>query len=243
MIYVFSGDDRGRIQAEVKRILGGDYEVYEGQNLGAGDLMDIFLGTTIFAFSTPGGRRILIKDLTPERGNGSGFDAYEEIGRMIGSGAGGSDAGSEIGGSGADSEIGGSGAGGFDANSRTIVIWESRKSTKGSFRKFVKMAGVEERTFRKERDFSETTIFDAYRMALRDGRKAVKMVEEIEEKSDPYMSFGAMVSVAIKNYGYRYGAKERRILQELAKLDIEMKTSEVDGWSLLKGFLARVETI
>ena len=240
MIYVFSGDDRGKIQAEVKRILGDDYEVYEGQELGAGELMDIFFGTTIFA--PVDGRKILIKDLTTTQGGE--FDAYEEMGKYV--------------------------ENGFNAESRTIVIWESRKPTKGTFRKFVKMAGAEEKAFKKGRDFSEVTIFDVYRTALRDGEKAVRMVEGgsggasgrgvssgsarlgggvacvnggIEEKSDPYMSLGAMVSVAIKNYEYRYGEKEKRILKELAKLDIEMKTSEVDGWSLLKGFLVRVSEI
>ena len=49
MIRIFSGSDRKRIDAEVKKILGEDYEVFDGENLRIEDIVNIFHGTSLFA--------------------------------------------------------------------------------------------------------------------------------------------------------------------------------------------------
>jgi len=61
MIYIFKGDDREKISKEVSRILGPEYEVFEGEALDVQALINIFRGASLFATE----RKILIKDLTP----------------------------------------------------------------------------------------------------------------------------------------------------------------------------------
>ncbi len=58
--YVFSGSDRVKIGEKVKKILGKDYEIFDGADLTATALMEICRGATLFATK----RKILIKDLT-----------------------------------------------------------------------------------------------------------------------------------------------------------------------------------
>ncbi|MDO4986994.1 MAG: hypothetical protein Q4E46_01590 [Candidatus Saccharibacteria bacterium] len=68
--YVFSGNDRVKIQEKIQKILGEDYEIFEGNALDATSLMEICSGASLFATE----RKILIKDLTVK---GSEFSPYE----------------------------------------------------------------------------------------------------------------------------------------------------------------------
>ena len=81
MIYVFSGDDRVKIQAEIRKILGEDYEVVDGENLKPADLMSIMMGGSLLSAE----RKILIKDLTPARGTATetGVDFYAELNKFV----------------------------------------------------------------------------------------------------------------------------------------------------------------
>ncbi len=58
MIQIFYGDDRVRAKAEIIKILGQDYEVYEGTDLVSSDLPSLFLGNSLLS----GTRSILIRD-------------------------------------------------------------------------------------------------------------------------------------------------------------------------------------
>ena len=121
-----------------------------------------------------------------------------------------------------------------------IVIWESTVSRKKTYRDFIKMKNVTARKFEitQKRD---NRVFDVYKVAIRDGEKAVKILEEIKGDNDPFMFFGLMASQAIKDYQFRAGAAEKRRLRELAELDMEMKSSEIDEWTLIEGFLLRMK--
>ena len=61
MLRVFVGDDRVSAEMALKRLIGGNYEVFEGENLSVGDLPSIFQGTSLFE---TGRRRILLKNLS-----------------------------------------------------------------------------------------------------------------------------------------------------------------------------------
>ena len=63
-IRVFTGDDRVKISEEVVKVLGGNYEVFEGENLANSDLPSIFLGATLFS---EGARKVLVKDLSENK--------------------------------------------------------------------------------------------------------------------------------------------------------------------------------
>lgn len=60
MIKIFYGDDRVRAVKDIKKLLGEDYEVIEGETLLPSDLPSLFLGTSLFASE----RKILIRDLS-----------------------------------------------------------------------------------------------------------------------------------------------------------------------------------
>jgi|LSQX01.3.fsa_nt_gb hypothetical protein len=59
MMRIFYGDDRIKARAEIDRLFGDDYEVWEGESLSLGDLPSLFLGASLFSEK----RKILVKDL------------------------------------------------------------------------------------------------------------------------------------------------------------------------------------
>ena len=75
--YVFSGSDRVKIQAKIKKILGEGYEVFEGAELDATALMEICAGASLFAEE----RRVLIRDLTLKREND--LEPYEILAKYV----------------------------------------------------------------------------------------------------------------------------------------------------------------
>lgn len=219
MISVFTGSDRVKIAVEVKKILGEDYEVFDGENIKQEDIVNIFCGTSLFAEK----RKILMKDLTPARGIGGsmegggassvgGMDFYEEIAKYI-------------------------------DTPHDVVIWETNVSQKKSYKDFVKKAGVVAKKFDLAEQVDIRKVFNIYDVALSDGVRAVKMLDEIIDKQDPYMFFGLLVSQAIKKFEWKQGNKEKRILKELSRVDMQMKTTAVEPWFLVKGFLLRAKII
>lgn len=61
---VIYGENRAAAEQEMRRVLGTDYDVYEGETLNLTDLPSIFQGTTLFGAFEDGKRRILLKNLT-----------------------------------------------------------------------------------------------------------------------------------------------------------------------------------
>lgn len=215
MIRVFHGDDRSRIAVEVRKILGENYEVFDGENLKIEDIVNIFKGTSLFATK----RKILIKDLTERRktaetkeADANKNDFYEEIAKY------------------ADTE-------------HDVIIWETTLSQKKSYKDFVKDKKIEVKKFEARKPVDAGKVFGIFDMAMQDGERAVKQLEEIEKDQDPYMFFGLMVSQAIKRFEWRNGKKEKAILKELAKLDIKLKSTTMEPWILIKSFLIRMSKI
>ncbi len=64
MLRVFAGEDRLGAERAIRRILGEDYEVFEGEKLSENDLPSIFQGMTLFGGGAGEVRRILLKDLS-----------------------------------------------------------------------------------------------------------------------------------------------------------------------------------
>ena len=98
----------------------------------------------------------------------------------------------------------------------------------------------EEFTLPKNQNFS--VVFDIYRTAKRDGKRAVSMLKSIEQTEDPIMFFGLLVSQALKDYDLKPGKKEKQIIKELAKVDLQMKTTKVEPWLLVESFLIRLSS-
>lgn len=121
-----------------------------------------------------------------------------------------------------------------------IIIWESVTPIKKTYKDFVKNSKAEVIKVMEKKPVDIGKVFDIYDTALRDGKKAVAMLKEIEEKQDPYMFFGLLVSQALKKYDYHQGAKEKRVLEALSQLDIQMKSTTISPWQLLQAFLLQV---
>lgn len=121
-----------------------------------------------------------------------------------------------------------------------VVIWETKIDKRSAGYKALKAAGVEIVEFAEKKGPEVKLVFEIFEMAMRDGERAVRMCEQIELTQDPYMFFGLMVTQALKKFGVRQGVRERKILKELAELDVRMKTSGMEPWILVKMFLVRM---
>lgn len=122
-----------------------------------------------------------------------------------------------------------------------VVIWEMKIGKQTKAYKEV-LATLEVQEFREKEKVDRWAVFEIYKLAKRDGRKAVEKLEEIETEQDPFLFLGVLVSQVIKDYSLRQGVKEKRALIELSLIDVQMKTTSIQPWSLLKSFLLRVST-
>ena len=125
-----------------------------------------------------------------------------------------------------------------------VVIWETKLDKRLAAVKGLMKAGVEVKEFKQAPKVEMKAVFNIYDLALRNGEKAVKELEKIEAEQDPYMFFGLMVSQALKKLEWRLeGAREKRAVRELGKIDMQMKSTGIDPWMLIKSFLIRLKTI
>ena len=201
MIEIFCGEDRVKAQAEIKRILGEDYEVFEGVNLAVADLPSLFLGTSLFGEK----RKILVKDLSEQK------ELWEKLPEYL-------------------------------ESPHTIIIWESKLDKRTATYKAIKDK-VKVVEFALQKDINANLVFDIFRTAKRDGKKAVELLKKIEDMEEPYMLIGLFVTQALKDFEMRQGSKEKRVLVELSRIDMLMKTTSTQPWLLLKSFLLRVSQL
>ncbi len=121
-----------------------------------------------------------------------------------------------------------------------IVLWEMKVDKRSAVYKELKDRVVF-KEFVRPRDVNAGLVFEIYRTAKKDGKKAVAMLDKIKEEQDPLMFLGLMVSQAVKDYRARPGAKEKRALKELSKLDMQLKrNSTLKPWTLISSFLLRL---
>ena len=101
---------------------------------------------------------------------------------------------------------------------------------------------VEFREFVMPRDLNAGLVFDIYRVAKKDGKKAMEMLEKVKAEQDPMMFLGLMASQAIKDYNMRPGTKEKKALKELSKLDMNLKSTKLSPWLLIQAFLLQLSS-
>ncbi len=127
-----------------------------------------------------------------------------------------------------------------------VVLWEEKLDKRMAIiKRLAKDQRVSIKEFKITQVVDRKIIFEIYDTALKDGEKAVKMLEEIREEQEPFMFFGLLVSQAVKKYEWRHGAKEKRVLLELSKLDMQMKgdSGVSTTWPLIQSFLLRVSSL
>lgn len=123
-----------------------------------------------------------------------------------------------------------------------VVLLELKLDKRSATYKAIKDK-VEIKDFPLPRDPNQGLVFDIYRTAKRDGKKAIADLARIESTQDPIMFFGLMVSQAVKDYAAHQGIKEKRALRELSKLDLELKSTSYQPWLLIRAFLLRASSL
>ena len=121
-----------------------------------------------------------------------------------------------------------------------VALWEAKIDKRAGAYKAMKDK-VEFCEFGLAKNANYGLVFEIYKVAKKDGRKAVEMLEKIKNEQEPMMFLGLMVSQAIKDYKANPGIREKRALKELSKLDMEMKRdSKLQPWTLVQAFLLRL---
>ena len=114
------------------------------------------------------------------------------------------------------------------------------------------------------KELDTRTMFEIYRVARRDGEKAVKMLEGIQVYLEPKAFIGVMASQAFKDYaekaergsasgdknstlatragGVDLATREKRALKELAKLDMNLNEIRQQPWLLVQAFLLQLSS-
>ncbi len=128
------------------------------------------------------------------------------------------------------------------ASPHEIILFETKLDKRSTTYKELKDQ-LEIKEFKLPDNPNASVIFDIYRVAKKDGPRSLELLAKIKPTEDPIKFTGLLVSQAIKDFSYKQGSKEKRVLKELSKLDIEMKTTKIDPWLLVESFLLRLSTI
>ena len=102
---------------------------------------------------------------------------------------------------------------------------------------------IEFREFKLPEEIELRAVFDIFRVAKKDGMRAVEMLRNIKMQQKPYMFFGLLVSQAVKDFTYQQGTREKRVLEELSRLDMLMKTTTMEPWLIIESFLVRLSSL
>ena len=117
-----------------------------------------------------------------------------------------------------------------------IIIFETKLDKRTNTYKKLKEE-IEFREFNLSNTTDLSTVFNIYKVAKTNGKKAVEMLEKIKFKEDPIMFFGLLASQALKDFSINQGKREKSNLKLLAKLDMELKSTKIDPWLLVESFL------
>ena len=124
-----------------------------------------------------------------------------------------------------------------------IVIWETKLDKRSAtYKTLSKNKYVELKEFKMAEDPNKKLVFDIFDAAMRGDKNAIKMCEKIEQTNDPYMFMGLMVSQAIKKLQYN-NSKAVKALKILAQADVDMKSTGIEPWKLIKMALLKISCL
>lgn len=124
-----------------------------------------------------------------------------------------------------------------------IVIWETKLDKRSStYKALSKNKYIELKEFKLAEDPNKKLVFDIFDIAFRgDGKKAVEMVEKIELTNDPFSFMGLMTTMAIKKLQYN-NSRAPRAIKILAQADLDMKSTSVEPWTIVKMALIKISS-
>ena len=122
-----------------------------------------------------------------------------------------------------------------------VVIWETKLDKRSTtYKELSKDKNVEFKEFKLAEDPNSRVVFDILDAAFRgDGAAAVKMCEKIETTNDPFMFMGLMTTQAIKKLQYN-NSRAPRALKVLAAADLDMKSTSLEPWTIIKMALLKI---
>lgn len=123
-----------------------------------------------------------------------------------------------------------------------VIILELKLDKRSAAYKAIKNQ-VEIKEFTLPKDPNINLVFDIYRIAKTNGKQAVEKLDKIKHQEDPIRFCGLIISQALKDYKSHQGIKEKRVLEELSKLDLDLKTTSLSPWLLIQSFLLRVSSL
>lgn len=123
-----------------------------------------------------------------------------------------------------------------------IALFEARIDKRSSVYKQLKDK-IEIREYTLPKNLDYRMVFDIYKTAKKDGKKAVAMLEKIKINEDPISFAGLLNSQAIKDFAAKPGAKEKKTLKELSNLDLNLKNSKLNPWLLIESFLLQLSSL
>lgn len=128
-----------------------------------------------------------------------------------------------------------------DDCTHNIVLWESKLDKRSAtYKTLSKNKSVEFKEFKLAEDPNKKLVFDVLDTALRgDGAGAVKMCEKIEATNDPYMFVGLMVTQLVKKLQIN-NPRAANALKILAQADVDMKTTGLEPWTIVKMALLKI---
>lgn len=125
-----------------------------------------------------------------------------------------------------------------------VIIWESKLDKRLASTKSLVKAGAKISEFNEAKNVDSRAILGIYDLALRDGEAAVRELEKIESEQDPYMFLGLMASQALRRLSSRpNGSREKKILKEIADVDMQMKSTAFEPWILIKSLILRITSL
>ena len=123
-----------------------------------------------------------------------------------------------------------------------IIIFELKLDKRSATYKALKPK-IEIKDFPLPKNPNFNLVFDIYRVAKKDGQKAVGMLAKIKPDEEPIMFLGLLASQAIKDYANNQGTKEKKALKELSRIDLKIKSTPLSPWLLIESFLLRLSSL
>ena len=124
-----------------------------------------------------------------------------------------------------------------------VILLESKLDKRSvTYKGLSKDKKVEFKEFALAEDPNSKLVFDIFDAAMRGDKNVIKMCEKIEQTNDPYMFMGLMVSQAIKKLQYN-NSKAVKALKILAQADVDMKSTGIEPWKLIKMALLKISCL
>lgn len=125
-----------------------------------------------------------------------------------------------------------------------VVVWLTSLDRRSvAYKALAKNKSVEIKEFKLPEVREKFYTFKIFDEAVAGhGEKALKMCEEVEATDDPYMTLGAFASSAYKKLELRQ-KKATEMIKILAKADLDMKRTGIDGWKLIKKALLEIAAL